>query len=70
MTGILGSRSTCEAYDCKNKARYLVNARYVEAQSGVCGVHLASYVAELGTYRGAKRRGSDHGVMIYPIRRD
>lgn len=70
MAGILGSRSSCEAFECKNQARWLVNARYVEAQSGVCGVHLASYVAELSTYRGAKRRGNDYGVRVYPIRKD
>lgn len=72
MTGLLGSRGTCEAALCPNNARWLVNARRREAQSGVCGVHLATYVAELMTYDypGAVRRGSDHGVMIYPIRRD
>lgn len=58
----------CEATYCKSRARWLVNARYREAQSAVCGSHLATYVAELAAYDDTrhKRRDSDHGVMIYP----
>lgn len=69
MAGILGSRTTCEASGCNNRARYLVNSRYREAQNGVCGVHLASTVAELATFNDPRyvRRSADHGVQVYPI---
>lgn len=60
----------CEATVCKNRARWLVNARYREAQAAVCGSHLASYVAELNEFRDNRYKGRsvDRGVMIYPVR--
>lgn len=61
----------CEATVCANTARWLVNSRYWEAQSAVCGTHLSAYVAELAAFNDTRyrRRVSDHGVMIYPVRK-
>ncbi|WP_143066006.1 hypothetical protein [Streptomyces sp. CC53] len=59
---------TCFAHNCKNRARWLVNARYREAQSASCSAHLARCVKDLSVFNDprCKRRASDHGVMIYP----
>lgn len=53
---------------CPNASRWLVNARHREAQTSVCGVHLAQTVRELEAFSDSRysRRTSDHGVMIYP----
>lgn len=62
--------SDCFAFECNRKARWLVNGRYREAQSASCGVHLAKCVSDLAEFNDPryKRRASDHGVMVYPVR--
>lgn len=58
------------AKHCAGKNRFIVNARYREASTRACGVHLACAVREMDKFNDDKyaRRTIDSGVRVFPIK--
>lgn len=59
---------SCFSFECTNQVKWLVNARYREAQSQSCGVHLDKAVVDLSSFNNPeyKRRSPDNGVTVFP----
>lgn len=58
------------AKHCSGKNRFVVAARRREASTRACGIHLPTAVREMDGFNDEryKRRPTDNGVMVYPVK--